>query len=216
MRDHKEVFTGIYDNEVWGKDKGSGTGSALKYCNRYIEFIEQFIQDNAITHVLDLGCGDWQFSQHVNWHRAKYTGLDVVKSVIEDNKEKFATKKIKFRRVDISDSEAVIKFIETRKSSSNRLLILVKDVLMHWESKEVKKWMEAIYPELGKGTQMLLTNNWKYYRVSKNNPDRDDQPRVLDKHSWAPLNSQKKPLKKYKPEVVFKYRVKQVSLITGV
>lgn len=205
IRNHKEVFTNIYDKEVWGKGKGSGTGSSIDYCKRYVEFLEKFLIDNKIKRVLDLGCGDWQFSQHVNWGKSKYVGLDVVKSVIRANKRQFTTTGIKFKVTDISKPN----LIEPYLKDDVRQVILIKDVLMHWNDKEIIKWMKKFYKLIGPNHYVLITNNYKHMR----SPHKNDLPRELDKYSWSPLDSQKKPLIKWNPEVVFKYRVKQVSLI---
>ena len=62
-------------------------------------------------------------------------------------------------------------------------------------------------------TCFLITNNWKYYRK----PEKNENPRELDKKfSWSPLDSQKEPLNKYGFEIVFNYRVKQVSLYRNI
>ena len=41
-----------------------------------------------IKSVCDIGCGDWQFSQYIDFKGFKYTGIDCVKSVIDENKKK--------------------------------------------------------------------------------------------------------------------------------
>ena len=85
----KNEFTNIYEKELWGKGKGSGDGSRLKFNVPYITFLENFLIDNNIKSVIDFGCGDWQFSKYVNWGNIDYLGLDVVDSVIENNKKQF-------------------------------------------------------------------------------------------------------------------------------
>ena len=85
----KEKFTRIYDKELWGKGKGSGAGSSLFANKKYISFLEDFLKSNNIKNVIDYGCGDWQFSQHINWEGVNYLGLDIVDSVIDSNKKKF-------------------------------------------------------------------------------------------------------------------------------
>ena len=51
-----------------------------------IEFVRKFIKENAIHSVVDLGCGDWQFSPHI-YHDlgVAYTGYDVVLPVIQES-----------------------------------------------------------------------------------------------------------------------------------
>ena len=58
----------------------------------------------VINKVLDLGCGDWQFSQFVNWKDKEYIGIDCVDSVIANNNKQFANEKIKFKKMDFFNS----------------------------------------------------------------------------------------------------------------
>ena len=88
MRNYKKVFTEMYDKEIWGIGRGSGLGSSSKYCRLYIAFLEKFLKENNIKKVLDFGCGDWQFSQHINWGNINYVGLDIVDLVIKKNGQK--------------------------------------------------------------------------------------------------------------------------------
>lgn len=205
-RNHKEVFTNIYEKDIWGN--GSGSGSSYKYCKRYIEFLENFMKEKNIKNVLDLGCGDWQFSQHVNWEKINYKGVDVVQSVIEKNQKKYSSSNINFIQKDLSQVKEIIPFL-----NSENQLVLMKDVLMHWTNEEIEKWMNDFLSELPVKTCFLITNNWKYYRK----PEKNENPRELDKKfSWSPLDSQKEPLNKYGFEIVFNYRVKQVSLYRNI
>lgn len=49
-----------------------------------IEFVRRFIKENSIKSVVDLGCGDWQFSPYI-YHdlSVAYVGYDVVLPVIQ-------------------------------------------------------------------------------------------------------------------------------------
>ena len=60
-----EIFTNIYENKLWG-DKNQNcpglniSGSNLNYNNEYIVFLKEFIKNNNINVVVDLGCGDFE------------------------------------------------------------------------------------------------------------------------------------------------------------
>lgn len=45
---------------------------------------------------MDVGCGDWQFSQAIDWGTIKYIGYDIVKQVVKANRKKFGTRLISF------------------------------------------------------------------------------------------------------------------------
>jgi SAM-dependent methyltransferase len=66
---------------VWGA--GSGPGSASHETIAYRAFLQGFLQWNRVRSVVDLGCGDWQFSRFIDWSGVDYTGVDVVAPVIE-------------------------------------------------------------------------------------------------------------------------------------
>src|SRR5579872_5162689 len=96
----EEAFNLVYKTGEWGKNEHgegtSGTGSSLENAKPYMNFLIRFMKENNITSVVDFGCGDWQFSQHIDWSGIKYTGYDVVASVIEKNTAQFAKPTITF------------------------------------------------------------------------------------------------------------------------
>lgn len=204
MRKHKEVFTNIYDKNIWSN--GSGTGSKYSYCKRYIENIQKYMEENNIENVVDLGCGDWQFSMHMDWSKVHYVGVDIVQSVIDENiAQHTSPPNVVFTCKDISDTSS-IEFLMDKPDQ----LILIKDVLMHWSDEEIVPWMNWLTSLPNK--HIIITNNWKYYRKPENN----NNPRSIDnRYSWAPLDSQKQPLSRYGFEVLFNYRHKQASILTG-
>src|SRR6478735_6812488 len=70
------VFEHIYRNDLW--HGGSGPGSLPSVNRPYVRFLHGFLRANQIQTVVDLGCGDWQFSRRIDWGGARYLGLDVV------------------------------------------------------------------------------------------------------------------------------------------
>jgi len=73
--DHKRIFNNIYQNNLW--DFGSGPGSLEQNTTEYRIFLQNFIRQNKIKRVLDIGCGDWRFSRLMDWSGLVYTGIDV-------------------------------------------------------------------------------------------------------------------------------------------
>ncbi len=183
----KEKFTRIYDKELWGKGKGSGAGSSLFANKKYISFLEDFLKSNNIKNVIDYGCGDWQFSQHINWEGVNYLGLDIVDSVIDSNKKKFPNYSF------VSDTD-VFNHLEGKE------LIIIKDVLMHWPDDEIEKFLDKL---IKYDIWILLVNTYKPQLVK----------RKLKIGGWKPLEYDKIPLNKYSPELIFVFRNRQVVLI---
>ena len=102
--------------------------------------------------MLDLGCGDWKFSHLINWDGVSYTGVDVVPHVIEANKRKYGSDKIKFLCADINN----VDLIEAD-------LVIIKDVLQHWSNEHV----QAFKPRLSKYSKILVINTVRRHDTSK-------------------------------------------------
>ena len=99
---------------------------------------------NKIKSVSDIGCGDWEFSQYINWDDLTYKGYDIVESVIQSNNKKFAKPNIEF------------KLLKDYNKISHSDLLICKDVLQHLNHKEVNKFIEIVFPKFKK---ILLTND---------------------------------------------------------
>lgn len=147
--DSELVFTNIYEHGCWGwNEKGvgySGEGSTLLNTTHYIAFLQQFIKDNNIKTVVDAGCGDWTFSKEIQWGDVKYLGVDIVKSVIEEDIRKYATDTIRFEHFDI-----------LRYELPTADLLICKDVLMHLTNKDIISFLKSTK----KFKHCLFTNNF--------------------------------------------------------
>ena len=183
----KNEFTNIYEKELWGRGKGSGAGSRPKFNAPYITFLENFLRDNNIKSVIDFGCGDWQFSQYIDWGNVNYLGLDVVDSVIENNKKQFPEYSF------ISDT-TVFPYLEGRE------LILIKDVIMHWPNKEIESFLDK-----------LITYNIKILLV--NESGQATNRRLKKVGGFSNIDYDKFPLNKYNSELIFTWKNRQVVLI---
>ncbi|MEN9343375.1 MAG: hypothetical protein RLZZ453_162 [Chlamydiota bacterium] len=146
--DLESVFTNIYQCGGWGwNEEGvgfSGAGSTRLNATHYITFLEQFIKANHIKTVVDAGCGDWTFSKDVQWGDVQYLGVDVVKSVIDANIQKYATDKIRFEHFDM-----------LRYALPAADLLICKDVLMHLSNRDIILFLKSIK----QFKHCLFTNN---------------------------------------------------------
>jgi SAM-dependent methyltransferase len=137
----KERFEEIYAKNEWGE--GSGEGSFPINNQGYIAFLEAFIKEKSVRSVLDLGCGDWQFSKYIRWGAVKYQGYDIVSSVVLRNRELYANENIAFSLysgdfIDLPDAD----------------LLIAKDVLQHWSNETIQRFL----PVLTRYKFALLTN----------------------------------------------------------
>jgi len=114
---------------------------------------------------VDVGCGDWQFSQFVNWRDVRYDGYDVVDSVVQTNQARFGSSAIVFHATDA-----------TLESLPPADLLLVKDVLQHWSNRTV----QAFLPRLANYRYVLITNSVDLWPGAPNSDILDGDYRPLD------------------------------------
>ena len=100
---NKEVFSKIYKEDLW--HGGSGAGSKLENVKEYVDILQKYIDKPEVKTVLDLGCGDWQFSKFLDLSSVSYLGVDVVESVVESNSTSYSASNIKFISRDITTYE---------------------------------------------------------------------------------------------------------------
>ena len=137
-----DIFDKIYENSYWGN--GSGGGSSPEATQPYKVFLEDFIRHSKIQSIVDLGCGDWQFSKFLDFGSATYVGTDASKNVIINNQQLFARSGVSF--VDLPKDYNELPSAD---------LLVCKDVLMHLNTKEVQDIL-AILPNY---KYALITND---------------------------------------------------------
>ncbi|NGX45427.1 MAG: hypothetical protein K940chlam2_00581 [Chlamydiae bacterium] len=145
------IFTKFYQEGIWarnGEGKGSsGEGSTVENTITYRTFLQNFLKEHEIKTVVDGGCGDWEFSQELDWEGISYIGYDVVKEVIESNEKKFAKPHIQF----INQS-----FLTEELPPAD--LFICKDVFQHLSTDAIL----AFLPNLKKFKFCLICNDIDY------------------------------------------------------
>lgn len=122
------VFEHIYRNDLW--HGGSGPGSLPRVNRPYVRFLQGFLRHNRIRTVVDLGCGDWQFSRRIAWGETRYLGLDVVPHVLEDNRRRYGRATVTF---DVSPGDP--------NEMPAADLLIVKDVFQHLSNEKVHAYL---------------------------------------------------------------------------
>jgi 2-polyprenyl-3-methyl-5-hydroxy-6-metoxy-1,4-benzoquinol methylase len=195
----ENTFSKIYQKNIWGN--GSGLGSSLNYNTAYIDFLQELMKEANIKNVLDIGCGDWQFSQHIDWSDIQYTGIDCVKAVIDTNNSKFGSSNIRFLHIDPTvEGDYTLVYDELPKNCD---LVILKDVLQHWSNESIIKFMDKLINQGHK--HILIVNNFKNAEGENRN--------INNRYHYAKLDAMKYPLNKYKPYVLGYYKFKQVAMI---
>jgi len=136
---NKYIFEKIYEDKMWnnGSDKIplSGPGSTLKNTSKCSQVLNSFIYNYNCKSILDLGCGDLNWiskTPFFNDYNIKYTGVDVVETIINKHKLNYPTKTFLCRDlVNYKD----IKF---------HSLIILRDVIFHLKNEEILSIFENI------------------------------------------------------------------------
>ena len=139
----REVFGRIYKTDEW--EGGSGQGSRVGATERYRAVLETVVGAVDVRSVVDVGCGDWQFSQLVDWSGVSYLGLDVVPDVIDRNRSRFGGHEVEFELRDV-----------VNQPLPAGDLLICKDVLQHWPNDAIGNFLETTR---GRYRYMLLTND---------------------------------------------------------
>ena len=125
----EDAFDKIYEKGIWGngtsESPSSGTGSNPSAAIPYVDFIRANIRNLEIKSVLDLGHGDWAMWENYKFEDTSYLGVDVVQTLSTRNTEKYGSRNVEFRHVDIGEC--------LPKSQ----LLICKDVLQHLSNVEI-------------------------------------------------------------------------------
>lgn len=139
----REAFSRIYTTNEW--DGGSGQGSRPHATEAYRAVLDEAIGAADVGSVVDVGCGDWEFSQLVDWSKISYLGLDVVPEVVAANRARFGGNRTRFEVQDVANDPA-----------PPADLLVCKDVLQHWPNDAIHRFVEE---NLRRYRYLLLTND---------------------------------------------------------
>jgi len=176
-------FTNIYKNNLWLS--GSGTGSSKENTIEYNKFIVNFIKNNNIYSITDIGCGDWQ-SSHLIYNQLSnidYLGIDCVDFVIQQNKEKYPN--YKFTSMNI---------LNNLHSIRDSDIYILKDILQHWTIKDIYSLIDN-----------LVSKNFKYIIITNNANQNSDNLELNSVISGRGLHSRYLPLRKYNAIPILDY-----------
>jgi SAM-dependent methyltransferase len=149
-----EAFRRHYETSEshWGRHSGGGSDP---YWNiDYRSFLERFIALNDIRTVVDIGCGDWQFSRFINFSGVRYYGFDVVESVISQNRALYSSENISFDAMPV-DLDGV----------PSADLLIMKDVLQHLPDAEIMRHKRELFSRY---PRCLLSNSYHKLHTPRN------------------------------------------------
>ena len=131
------IFNIIYEINAWGGEKGefySGSGSYNEQISGYAKTVYEFILENDIRKIIEIGCGDFNVTNKILelldsvQYDFKYIGYDVVKPLIKRNISNYSSSKINFVCKD--SCTGIIKAGD---------LLIIRQVLQHLSNKSIKQ-----------------------------------------------------------------------------
>lgn len=198
----EQIFTYIYENKLWGNNYNnhyngsSGEGSSINYNkDSYVLFLKKFIQDNSITSVVDLGCGDFICGPYIYSDlNVSYKGYDIYKKVVDFNSSQYPKTKFEFIHLD---------FYNNKEEIQGGDLCILKDVIQHWSLNQIYNFLDYLVES--KKFKYILICNCAYQK--EDNTD-------ISIGQFRCLSCDYLPLKKYNPIKIYTYNTKEVSLIS--
>ena len=168
----KEVFTKIYNENVWGSDNenpgayfsGGGSHDTTQIAP-YITAVKQFIAGlGNKPDVMDLGCGDFNIGSQIRNTCNRYIACDIVDGLIEQNKKKHEKENVEFRVFDLVNDKC-----------ESVDIIFVRQVLQHLSNTDIKKGLQNIIPNC---KYLILTEHWPSNKNFKPNLDKPTGPDI--------------------------------------
>jgi SAM-dependent methyltransferase len=149
-----EAFRRHYETSEshWGRQ--SGAGSHPYWNIDYRAFLERFIVINNIRIVIDIGCGDWQFSRFLNFDGVRYYGFDVVESVVAQNRALYSSENVTFDIMPLDFAEM-----------PHADLLIMKDVLQHLLDTEIMRHKRELFSRY---PRCLLSNSYRKFETPMN------------------------------------------------
>jgi SAM-dependent methyltransferase len=110
MSNLENIFTNIYNNNLWGKgqsDSRSGYGSSRDFTKNIQKIIVSVVDKYNIKNMIDTSCGDFFWMKNVlPLLNCDYLGIDIVKEIVEINTSQYTNlnnNKIEFKHSNFLD-----------------------------------------------------------------------------------------------------------------
>lgn len=128
----ESTFDNVYRKRLWGNHATlSGAGSSVREAMPLLDLVQELIESNGYTKVVDAGCGDGHVGALLKVK--EYVGYDCSEHILKLNQKKFP--KRTYKKLDICSSAAIMECGD---------VLLCKDVLHHWSNDWVRKFLDAV------------------------------------------------------------------------
>lgn len=161
----EEIFTEIMANGIWEeKESLSGYGSSFAQTQELIKELPIVFQRYNVQKLLDAPCGDFNWMQKIDFSDMNYVGGDIVKELIEINRNKYDQENILFIQMDLME-----------KIVGEYDMLFCRDCLVHLSFEDIFKVLENIK---GSHINYFMTTTFPGEHENKN----------IVTGGWRPLN----------------------------
>ena len=156
MGNPKDVFTYFYMSNNWGNvESVSGHGSTAEYTENIRKEIPRLLQQLNIDTIFDAPCGDYNWFRLIRHEKEfNYIGGDIVKPLIQKNKELYEDQDTQFVELDI-----------IRDKLPDAGLWLCRDCLFHFSYEDI---FTTIHNFLRSDIRYILTSTHNECRKNRN------------------------------------------------
>jgi len=162
-RSNAAIFDRVYRKKLWGVGSDpnapfySGVGSYDPSVRDYVDLVRAVIEKYNIQSVVEIGCGDFAVASQFVDVCQTYTGIDVVRSLVEQNLRLFGSKNVRFIWNDAS-----------KEKIDSADLCIIRQVLQHLSNKDIKNIFQNVSARFLLITEHLPSvANTKTYNLDK-------------------------------------------------
>jgi SAM-dependent methyltransferase len=140
MNDRVKKFSEIYYRGAWGPGFGehsrffSGGGSHVPVLTEpYVQLLCDALSKERLSHVIDIGCGDFAVGRRIAPVCQKYLGIDIVPELVSSLRDRFSSKSVEFACLDVV-TDAV----------PHGDICLIRQVLQHLSNEDILRVLEKL------------------------------------------------------------------------
>jgi 2-polyprenyl-3-methyl-5-hydroxy-6-metoxy-1,4-benzoquinol methylase len=154
-KNNQGFFEQVYRRNFWGgKESRSGKGSEGAFADQKVALLGAIIEEFGVASQLDIGCGDFHWMRRVAPRLDRYLGVDLVESMLDNNRREHGSDRVQFLRADLSErSPARGRVIDAGPFD----LVTALDVFGHMRNAEVDGLLDFILNE--SGARLFLVTN---------------------------------------------------------
>lgn len=164
----KEAQLFVQESRKLNQESLSGPGSTTANAVEVSSLIQETIKEYEIKSILDLGCGDWNWFQHIQLEGIEYQGWDADMDMIIQNQFNHGKSNINFYVKDIvQDNYPDVDLIICRDVLFHMPIALANHVILKSKS-ACKYFISTSFREINTNTGIAHGLNWGYYSINLN------------------------------------------------